>query len=106
MLVTNEFLKTWTQMESGRLQWLANRTKISKGTLYNYCSTVNIPPSSSVLLEYAITEYEKIRSQEDKNSVDVDISEEDREIIEKYASEAKMKIEDLVAFLIERKTCD
>lgn len=98
-----EKLRDFLKEGEGRLDWLSNRTKLKKATIYNYCSTQPISESNAVLLEYAITEYEKLRAQEDKNSVDVDISEEDREIIEKYASEAKMKIEDLVSFLLEKK---
>lgn len=103
MSLTNDDLRSWVNAEKGRLQWLANRTRLSEGSIYNYCSTRQITPSNGILLEYAIDEYDRIRSQEEKDSVDIDISEEDKEIIERYVRETKMKLEELAAFLIDNK---
>lgn len=101
--MTNEDFKAWVDAEKGRIQWLAERTKLSLGTLYNYRSTRRMSESNAVLLEYAMAEYENTHGNNNEAELDIDISDDDIEAIRKYANQAKMDIDSFVTKLLEEK---
>lgn len=95
MEITNSSLKEWIDTEKERFPWLVERTKISRSTMYNYCSKRTISAPNKVLLAYAIDEYERMHAC-GLNEVSAD----DQALIRRLAEHAKASIDAMVMHVL------